>query len=333
MSKITDCGERVIVREAVSVNEEGVVEMEALLAETKNLTKKFGEQIAVNKVCLHLKKGRTYGLIGRNGSGKTTIMKMILGLTKKNDGEITLFGQSMDSYRKDIYGKIGSLIESPVFYPNLTGTENLEYFARLRGKIQHDAIEQSLFIAGLPYKDDKQFSGYSVGMKQRLGIANAIMHNPELLILDEPTNGLDPIGIAEVRALIKRLRDEHNTTILISSHQLSEIEQLVDDIGIIHNGELLEECAYADLIKRESAAVYIHVSNPEKAVQILQERFSITNLASEGQHIIKIIDEIKDTSIINRELMKSGIDVFEIYVKRSSLEDYFKQITGGERLD
>ncbi|MBD3108422.1 ABC transporter ATP-binding protein [Bacillus sp. AGMB 02131] len=307
--------------------------MEAVLAETKNLTKKFGEQIAVNKVCLHLKKGRTYGLIGRNGSGKTTIMKMILGLTKKTDGEITLFGQSMDSYRKDIYSKIGSLIESPGFYPNMTGTENLEYFARLRGEIQHDAIEKSLFIAGLPYKDDKKFSGYSVGMKQRLGIANAIVHNPEFLILDEPTNGLDPIGIAEVRTLIKRLRDDHNTTILISSHQLSEMEQLVDDIGIIHNGELIEECTYADLIKRESAAVYIHVSNPERAVQILQKQCSITNLASEGQHIIKIIDEIEDTSIINRELMKSGIDVFEIYVKRSSLEDYFKQITGGESLD
>lgn len=307
--------------------------MEELLVETISLTKKFGEQTAVNQVCLHLKKGRIYGLIGRNGSGKTTIMKMILGLTEKTEGEITIFSQLIDGYRKDIYSRVGSLIESPGFYPNLTGTENLEYFARLRGKIQHDSIKRSLEIVGLPYQDKKQFSKYSVGMKQRLGIANAIVHHPDLLILDEPTNGLDPIGIAEIRELIKRLRNQHNTTILISSHQLSEIEQLVDDIGIIHNGVLLEECAYTTLVKRESTAIYIRVSDTDSAIQFLQKHFGMKNWVLEGNHAIRIMEELSDTAIINRNLIEAGIEVYEIYEKRSRLEDYFKRITGGDGVD
>lgn len=307
--------------------------MKELLLETNNLTKKFGEQVAVNSVCIHLKKGSVYGLIGRNGSGKTTIMKMILGLIEKTSGDITILNSKIEGYRKDIYSRIGSLIEAPGFYPNLTATENLEYFARLRGKIQHDSIKKALGIVGLPYKDQKHFSKYSLGMKQRLGIANAIMHNPELLILDEPTNGLDPIGIAEIRELIKRLRDEYNTTILISSHQLFEIEQLVDDIGIIHNGVLLEECEYANLLKRESTSIYIRVSDVEKAVHLLKERFGLTTWEIEGEQAIRIMDEIDDTAKINRSLLEAGINVSEIFVKRSRLEDYFKRITGGESVD
>ena len=307
--------------------------MEEMLLETKNLTKKFNEHVAVNNICLHLRKGKIYGLLGRNGSGKTTFMKMILRLMQPTSGDIVMFGERIDGYQKDIYTRVGSIIETHGFYPNLTGTENLEYFARLRGKIQHDSIKKALGIVGLPYKDQKHFSKYSLGMKQRLGIANAIMHNPELLILDEPTNGLDPIGIAEIRELIKRLRDEYNTTILISSHQLFEIEQLVDDIGIIHNGVLLEECEYANLLKRESTSIYIRVSDVEKAVHLLKERFGLTTWEIEGEQAIRIMDEMDDTAKINRSLLEAGIDVSEIFVKRSRLEDYFKRITGGESVD
>lgn len=307
--------------------------VDKLLLETNHLTKQFGKQVAVDQVCIHLKKGSIYGLIGRNGSGKTTIMKMILGLMHKTSGDITVFGSRIEGYRQDIFSRMGSLIEVPGFYPSLTGTENLMYFARLRGAVQQDSIKQALDIVGLPYQDDKHFSKYSLGMKQRLGIANAIMHKPELLILDEPTNGLDPVGIAEMRELIKKLRDEHETTILISSHQLSEIEQLVDDIGIIHNGVLVEECAYQELVKQARTSLYVHVSDVEKAVQLLKERFGVTNWLLEGEQAIRIMDIIDDTAKVNRTLIEAGIDVSEIYVKRSRLEDYFKRITGGESVD
>lgn len=178
--------------------------MSDIVIETKQVTKKYGKQTVVNKVNLHVKKGRVYGLLGRNGAGKTTIMKMILGLTSITSGNIDVFGQSIEGQEKKIYPHIGAIIETPGFYPNLTGTENLGIFARLRGTAAPNAVKSALEIVGLPYKDKKVFSQYSLGMKQRLGIANAVLHDPELLILDEPTNGLDPIGIAEVRDFIKK---------------------------------------------------------------------------------------------------------------------------------
>lgn len=189
--------------------------MSEFLIETKQLTKIYGEQTAVNSVNLHVKKGRIYGLLGRNGAGKTTIMKMILGLTPITSGEVDVFGQNIKGKEKRIYPRIGAIIETPGFYPNLTGTENLEIFAKLRGTAAPNAVKTALEVVGLPYKDKKLFSKHSLGMKQRLGIANAILHDPELLILDEPTNGLDPIGIAEVRNFIKDLSTEHGKTILI----------------------------------------------------------------------------------------------------------------------
>ena len=192
--------------------------MNKYVIETKQLTKTYGEQTVVNSVNIHVKQGQIYGLLGRNGAGKTTIMKMILGLTDITSGEVDVFGQNIKGREKRVYPRIGAIIETPGFYPNLTGTENLEIFAKLRGTAAPNAVKNALEIVGLPYRDKKLFSKYSLGMKQRLGIANAILHDPELLILDEPTNGLDPIGIAEVRDFIKTLSIERGKTILISSH-------------------------------------------------------------------------------------------------------------------
>ena len=196
--------------------------MNKYVIETKQLTKTYGEQTVVNSVNIHVKQGQIYGLLGRNGAGKTTIMKMILGLTDITSGEVDVFGQNIKGREKRVYPRIGAIIETPGFYPNLTGTENLEIFAKLRGTAAPNAVKNALEIVGLPYRDKKLFSKYSLGMKQRLGIANAILHDPELLILDEPTNGLDPIGIAEVRDFIKTLSIERGKTILISSHILSD---------------------------------------------------------------------------------------------------------------
>ena len=211
--------------------------MSDFVIETKKLTKIYGEQTAVNSVDIHVKPGRIYGLLGRNGAGKTTIMKMILGLTPITSGEVDVFGQNIKGHEKRIYPRIGAIIETPGFYPNLTGTENLEIFAKLRGTPRPNAVKNALEVVGLPYRDKKLFSKYSLGMKQRLGIANAILHDPELLILDEPTNGLDPIGIEELRELIRSF-PQKGITVILSSHILSEVQQAADHIGIIANGVL-----------------------------------------------------------------------------------------------
>lgn len=262
--------------------------MSDFLIETKQLTKIYGEQTAVNSVNLHVKKGRIYGLLGRNGAGKTTIMKMILGLTPITSGEVDVFGQNIKGKEKRIYPRIGAIIETPGFYPNLTGTENLEIFAKLRGTAAPNAVKTALEIVGLPYKDKKLFSKYSLGMKQRLGIANAILHDPELLILDEPTNGLDPIGIAEVRNFIKDLSEERGKTILISSHILSEIELLADDIGIIDHGVLLEESSMEELQKRNSRYILLQVSDIPKAVTLLERQFAIQDYSVEDDHTLRL---------------------------------------------
>lgn len=304
--------------------------MSDLMIETKKLTKIYGEQTAVNSVNLHVKPGRIYGLLGRNGAGKTTIMKMILGLTPITSGEVDVFGQNIKGHEKRIYPRIGAIIETPGFYPNLTGTENLEIFAKLRGTPQPNAVKNALEVVGLPYKDKKLFSKYSLGMKQRLGIANAILHDPELLILDEPTNGLDPIGIAEVRNFIKNLSVERGKTILISSHILSEISLLADDIGIIDHGILLEESSMEELEKKNRKYIQLQVSDIPKASLILERQFHVTDYAVQDEHNLRLYDTALDMAAINKALVVQDVAVISSQICNDTLEDYFKQITGGE---
>lgn len=304
--------------------------MSDTVIKTEQLTKKYGKQVVVNKVNLHIKKGKIYGLLGRNGAGKTTIMKMILGLTPLTSGKIAVFGQSIQGNEKRIYPRIGAIIETPGFYPNLTGTENLEIFAKLRGTASSNAVKNALEIVGLPYKDKKIFAKYSLGMKQRLGIANAILHDPELLILDEPTNGLDPIGIAEVREFIKKLSVEHGKTILISSHILSEISLLADDIGIIDRGVLLEESSMSELEKRNKKYIQLQVSNISKTTLILERKFHIKNYSVQDEQTIRIYDTSLNMGEVNKTLIMENITVISSGIYNDTLEDYFKKITGGE---
>ncbi len=303
--------------------------MNDLVIETKQLTKIYGEQTAVSKVNLHVKKGRIYGLLGRNGAGKTTIMKMILGLASITFGEVDVFGKNIKGREKRVYPRIGAIIETPGFYPNLTGTENLEIFAKLRGTAAPHAVKNALEIVGLPYKDKKLFSKYSLGMKQRLGIANAILHDPELLILDEPTNGLDPIGIAEVRDFIKRLSSEQGKTILISSHILSEIALLADDIGIIDCGVLLEESSMNELKKRNSKYILLQVSDVPKTSLILEREFHTKDYSVQDEHTLRIYDTSLNMGKINKFLVMQNITVTSSGLCDDTLEDYFKKITGG----
>lgn len=304
--------------------------MDNLVIEAKRLTKIYGKQTVVNAVDLHVKKGRIYGLLGRNGAGKTTIMKMILGLAPITSGEVDVFGRNIKGNEKRIYPRIGAIIETPGFYPNLTGTENLEIFSKLRGTAAPDAVKSALEVVGLPYKDKKLFSKYSLGMKQRLGIANAILHDPELLILDEPTNGLDPIGIAEMRDFIKNLSAMHGKTILISSHILSEIALLADDIGIIDHGVLLEESSMEELAKKNSKYILLRVSDVPKASLILERQFHVKEYSVQDEQTIWLYDTTLDMAAINKALVVQDVAVISSQLCNDTLEDYFKRITGGE---
>ena len=304
--------------------------MSDYVIETKQLTKVYGDQTAVNAVDLHVKSGQIYGLLGRNGAGKTTIMKMILGLTPITSGEADVFGKNIKGQEKRVYPRIGAIIETPGFYPNLTGTENLEIFARLRGTAAPNAVKNALEVVGLPYKDKKLFGKYSLGMKQRLGIANAILHDPELLILDEPTNGLDPIGIAEVRDFIKDMSASRGKTILISSHILSEIQLLADDIGIIDRGVLLEENSMSELEKKNSKYILLQVSDVSKAALILERQFQSKNYSVQDGQTLRLYDTSLDMAAINKALVLQDVAVISSGLCNGTLEDYFKKITGGE---
>lgn len=304
--------------------------MSDFVIETKQLTKVYGEQTAVKAVNLHVRKGRIYGLLGRNGAGKTTIMKMILGLIPITFGEVDVFGKNIKGQEKRVYPRIGAIIETPGFYPNLTGTENLEIFAKLRGTTAPNAVKNALGVVGLPYKDKKLFDKYSLGMKQRLGIANAILHDPELLILDEPTNGLDPIGIAEVRNFIKDLSAKRGKTILISSHILSEIQLLADDIGIIDHGVLMEESSMSELEKKNRKYILLQVSDVPKAALILERQFQQKNYSVQDDHTLNLYDTSLDMAAINKALVLQDVAVISSQLCNDTLEDYFKKITGGE---
>ncbi|WP_455717912.1 ABC transporter ATP-binding protein [Anaerosporobacter sp.] len=304
--------------------------MSDYVIETRQLTKIYGDQTAVNAVNLHVKKGSVYGLLGRNGAGKTTIMKMILGLTSVTSGEIDVFGQNVKGREKKVFPRIGAIIETPGFYPNLTGTENLEIFSKLRGTAEPNAVKNALEVVGLPYKDKKLFSKYSLGMKQRLGIANAILHDPELLILDEPTNGLDPIGIAEMRKFIKDLSVEQGKTVLISSHILSEIAMLADDIGIVDHGALLEESSMKELEKKNSKYILLQVSDVFKASLILERQFQLKDYSVQDDQTLRLYDTSLDMGAVNKALMMQNIAVISSQLCNDTLEDYFKKITGGE---
>ena len=304
--------------------------MSEYVIETNHLTKQYGAQKSVAELNIHVQRGRIYGLLGRNGAGKTTTMKMLLGLTQPTSGEVSIWGKPLPGNEKTLLPRIGSLIESPGFYPNLTGTENLRIFAALRGLKNQNAIQSALELVGLPYRDKKLFSQYSLGMKQRLAIALAVMYDPELLILDEPINGLDPIGIAEVRSFIRALCDERGKTILISSHILSEVALLADDIGIIDHGVLLEEEGFADLEAKSNKYVRFTVSDTNQAAEILRGVFHENQFTTQDSHTLRLDSSKISVAKIVAAFVQHGLEVSEAATVEESLEDYFKRVTGGE---
>lgn len=303
--------------------------MNQYIIETKNLTKIYGEQISVDCLNLHVPKGKIYGLLGRNGAGKTTTMKMLLNLVKPTSGDIILFGEDSRKTDPKTFYRIGSIVETPCFYENLTAEENLKILARLRGQHRKDTVEHALSVVGLDSKCDKAFKDYSLGMKQRLGIAAAIMHEPELLILDEPINGLDPIGILEIRNYLRKLCQENRTTILISSHLLNEIEQMADIIGVMQDGRLIEEVDMDRLHMQNRKYIEFEVSDVNAAAHVLERNFKLSDYAVAGRHLIRIFDSPDSRSEINKAFVEIGITVSNITVCEEKLEYYFKNLIGG----
>ena len=304
--------------------------MDEFIIETRHLTKQYGTQKSVSDLNIHVKKGRVYGLLGRNGAGKTTTMKMLLGLTEPTSGEIELWGKPLRGNEKEVLPRIGSLIESPGFYPNLTATENLRIFAALRGVPSRHAVKDAMDLVGLPYRDKKLFSQYSLGMKQRLAIALAVMHDPELFILDEPTNGLDPIGIAEIRTFIRRLCDEGGKTVLLSSHILSEISLMADDIGIIDHGVLLEEESLSALESKNGRFIHLGISDAAQAARLLETVLHTGQFRIDDDKSIRIFDTSLSLSLLSETMVKGGVALYDLHLCENTLEDYFRRVTGGE---
>jgi lantibiotic transport system ATP-binding protein len=294
--------------------------------ETIDLTHKFSaDESVLNRLNLQVEEGSIYGFLGPNGAGKTTTLKLILGLLKKQQGEIFVFGKSFEKNRVEILKNLGSLIESPSLYGHLTADENLLILQKIY-QCPRERISQALELVGLPKTGRKKASEFSLGMKQRLSIAIALLHNPKLLILDEPTNGLDPNGILEIRELLKNLAKLEGITILISSHLLSEIEKLVTHIGIINLGHLLFQGTLAELVnkQRQSSSIVFGTSNTQKALQIFEKNKISTRLES-GKISVPVLDK-ETIARINAELVSNQIDVYEIQTIQNDLEKIFFEV-------
>lgn len=296
---------------------------------TTNLSKYYKNKKAVNGININVKKGDIYGFLGQNGAGKTTTIRMIMGLIKPTQGEVSLFGQRILPGQYSHYGRIGSIIETAGFYPNLTAVENLEIHRRLMGVTNKNYLEEALELTGMTEVRNKKIKGFSLGMKQRLGISRALLHRPELLILDEPTNGLDPVGIKEIRKLILDLSMKQKVTVLVSSHILSEIEQIASRIGIINDGKLIEEIDFEELKKKSRSYIEVKINDDKNACFVLEKYLGITDYKVMDQGIIRIYERLNESATCNRILSENGLKVSGISVMNDTLEDYFLQITGG----
>lgn len=298
-----------------------------LVLQTNGLTKKYGDKIAVDNVNINIAKGDIYGLIGKNGAGKTTIMKMICGLISKNEGDIKLFGSSnLKKGRK----RIGTIIEQPGLYPNMTAKENLIYYDKLLGITDYSNVEEVLRLVGLDGTGQKKTKAFSMGMKQRLSIAISLIGNPDFLILDEPINGLDPAGIKEIRELLLKLNYENDITILISSHILEEVFRITTKYGIIKNGILVDEFSAEELQTRCKKCLSLVVNDIEKAVYIIRNTIKSNDYRVFEQGKICIYDRLDIPEQINKSLVENGILVSSLTLEGSDTESYFIKIMGDD---
>jgi ABC-2 type transport system ATP-binding protein len=298
------------------------------IVETHNLSKTYGGTNRVHQVNLAVETGQIFGFLGPNGAGKTTTLKMLLGLIKPSEGTVKVFGKDLNKHRPSILNQTGSLIESPSYYGHLTGLENMKVMQRLRN-VPNKNIDEALKIVRLENQKHKQADQYSLGMKQRLGIAMALLAFPSLLILDEPTNGLDPAGIGEIRELIKSLPGQYGITVLLSSHLLSEIEQIATSVGIISDGKLLFQGTMQSLQANNKATIRFQTTNPARAEKILLTQGYMPKI--QGKQLVFDYLHDEEVSRMNKVLVEHDIPVIRIEEHKKSLEDIFLDLTGKER--
>ncbi|MEE0957814.1 MAG: ATP-binding cassette domain-containing protein [Ruminococcus sp.] len=294
--------------------------MEFILT-TENLTKKYGDKVAAGNINIRIREGEIYGLIGRNGAGKTTIMRMISGLSKPTSGSYT--------YHGDNKAGIGVLIESPGIYPKRSAFDNLKIKCIAKNCYTKEYVDGLLETVGLADTGKKPAGSFSLGMRQRLGIALALAGDPKLIVLDEPINGLDPQGIAEIRQTLEKLRDEKGITVMVSSHILDELGKIADSYGIINQGVLIDEFTNEELIRRCGKYINIVTNDNNKALDVIRS-MGIDTVSITG-NCVRVDEGIERAAEINRTLVNGGIDVHELHVSNISLEDYYFSLTGGNR--
>ena len=299
------------------------------IIKTNNLTKVYKGKEVVSDVNINVKKGEIYGFLGPNGAGKTTVMRMITNLIKPTRGEIIVCGEKLTPTSYEIFKRMGNIIEYPVFYKKLTARENLNLHCEYKGYYNKEAIDSALDMVQLKNVEGKQVKDFSLGMRQRLGIARAIITKPELLILDEPLNGLDPVGIKELRTLFKVLKEDYGITLMISSHILGEIEQIADTIGIIKDGKLIKEVSMESIRVENLAYIELQTDDVKKSTYVINEILKISNFKVIDNSIIRIYELDISEGEISRALILNGVLINRINKKEQSLEEYFMKIING----
>lgn len=300
---------------------------------TIDLTKKYKEQTVLDHVNLVVRKGDIYGFIGQNGAGKSTLLRVVTALARPTSGAVSLFGESSEAGLIEARKRVGAIIESPTLFPDMTARDNLEVHRLLRGIPSKACISKSLALVGLQDTGKKKARNFSLGMKQRLGLAITLLGDPELLILDEPTNGLDPMGIVELRELVKKLNREMGLTILISSHILSEVHQMATTYGIIHNGKLLEQITHEELNEKCKQHLRIRVDDASKAATVLEMELGTPDYEVLQDGTIKLYSLFQDVRRVSMALTNSGLVIEYFAPGGDGLESYFAKRVGGETLD
>ena len=305
--------------------------MDNTVLKTKDLSKKYKKTFVVDHVNIEIKKGDIYGLVGKNGAGKTTLLRMITGLTLPTSGEMEIFNETSSEGLNKARMRTGCIIETPSFYPYLSARKNLEYYRIQKGIAENNVIDDVLSIVGLADVGNKKFKNFSLGMKQRLGLALAMMANPDVLILDEPINGLDPTGIVEFREILLKINRERNVTIIISSHILTELEQLATTYGFINEGKFIEQISAKDLKEKCKSCLAIKVKNTDNAVVVLETKLNTTNYEVLNNNEIRLYDYLDEPELVVETLVNNEVKVSSIIQTGTNLEDYFIKLVGGNR--
>ncbi|WP_032122145.1 ATP-binding cassette domain-containing protein [Clostridium amazonitimonense] len=303
--------------------------MADIILKTKNITKKYHKHLAVNNVNIKVKQGDIYGLVGKNGAGKTTLLRMVSGLTMPSSGEIDLFSETSQSGLNKSRRRTGCIIETPSFFPYLSARKNLEHYRIQRGIAEKEYVDEIIKVVGLQEAGNKKFKNFSLGMKQRLGLALALMASPDLLILDEPINGLDPTGIVEFREILLKLNRERNTTIIISSHILGELSQMATTYGFIHNGNLIEEISSKDLEEKCKRCLSIKVKNIEKATVVIEKELKCSKYEVLNGNEIRLYEHIDTPEIVAKALVSNEVMLSSMNQVGANLENYFIDLIGG----